>query len=284
MMSYDQLKEELAKVPWIKRSKEIAVGSLVMVKERKTATVKAVRADKVQVLFDAPPRMKSRPGPPNAKDLSRSQELLQDVVADDVSVRPKMYDIPSGLVPDAIQSQVARFRLKLDSLKDGLVPVLQDVSDVITWKHSKIRLARMITVGAFVASVLLFLFHEWYRLCGNTTMVMSRPQMWIKATLKIRCGSRKTWAEYESWCYIFHLMLAFVIDHGGMTIVMVSGIFVLLTQAGWLVPFKALCRMLNGKLCKKRTAPKQWAFFRKSHLDAARDTQRSTETSVPSVD
>jgi len=264
-ISYEELKKMLRGASWIKKRKALTVGSLVMVKERYPATVKALYTDFIEVRYDRNKHsLINRHG--------RERDVSDTVDWEDVVARPDLAwtGRAASLVPDAIQEQVGTFRYKLDRFKHDGIPALMYISDIVTWKEKKIRLARIITATCAFGSVLLFVFHEWYRMCGTSTISPSRLQLWLRDKLQIRCGEkpgRAQWDSYELGDYVLHELVAFVVDHGLSTLFLLFGSTILLWQAGWLVPIRAVLRILVRLVTWKRDAPKMWAFFRTSVVD-----------------
>lgn len=265
-VTYEELLCQLRSAPWLNFEKKIGAGSLVVVQGRWRATVQelASNGDEVIIIYDVVVR--------STKDQSRepqSQET-QTVKLEDVKARTKLPPVYSGLVPDVVQRQAQKVRMWTDMIRIRLVPAIKRVTDIVTWKSRAV--ATTITVASCVGSVVLFLFHEWYRLCGETGIKRAEIQIWIREQLPTRgnstvpqlCGDPEGWDIWQHQFSYVSGFVVFIMDHGLSTVFLVGGCGCLLIEARWMLPIFAVVRICKRRLRMKRMAPKSWAFFHKS--------------------
>jgi hypothetical protein len=253
---YETLKQKLKTAPWIKGgAKKIDADSYVMVDERRPATVKYVRGvDDVVVVYD------KRVGGPSRDGRASREPKEETVKLENVNPRPKFMPIPTALVPEFVQFQAQRARQIIDQQQMRVVPAVSLLNDVLTWK--KIRTARIIAYGSGTLALLLFIIFEWYRMCGDTTIKKSLIQLWLRDRLEIRCGSHLDWENWEHYGAVIHFTIAFILDHGMNTFLLLAGAGIFLSQARWLTPVSAIFRIIKRSLIGKRKAPQMWPFFR----------------------
>lgn len=250
-LGYEELKSMLKSASWIKMGRDLAVGSLVMVDERHKAIVCDLKKDKVTVEYE--------------NNSHKKKPKRETVARECVVARPQMLKIPPGtplsqVVPDVVDGNVRRLRFYMDKARFHLVPHVNRVRAVLTWEQS--GLTRAINLVCLFSALTLFVFHEWYRMCSEDAMKRSVLQRWLHRNLNVNCGSHRQWLAYMRAGGFFHALLIFVLDHGLTTVFLIVGCIILVMGAGWLVPFKAVVRIVFRLATMKRRAPENWAFFR----------------------
>jgi hypothetical protein len=248
LLSIEELQQLLESVSYIEGSKSLTTGTLVLVDERRPATVQLISdtpdGRKITVLYDDDP-------------------VPQQVPESQVVKRLKLPEIPQPLMPVMLDNTLHRVRGFLIGVAHVL-PILAFISDVLAWRRRKI--ARVVTVVSFLIAVMLYFLHEWYRLCDERVVSSSFLHQWAKAQLGhlLRCDHEKSGMKAWNTGFLefFHWLLAFCLDHGAHAFFLVLGTFIFVHDAWFLKPFHTVLRVVRRLLSQKRKAPEQWIFFR----------------------
>jgi hypothetical protein len=257
--SYEDLLHRLQQAhhrpKWMKGSKSFTKGAKVLVYERFRATVtKDASGGKCNIAYEDIPK-----GEP--------QERQVDLSEDRVIFRPDvgfLNSVPMDLT-GALEQQTKRARAYIDIIKSKILPIVRYISDIFVWK--KPGQTRLIAWGSFCFSVVLFIFSEWYKMCGSTEEKRSPIQKWLRKEITfVKCGSAANWKHYKESALVFDHIVGLFLDHGFMVIVLIACVFLMMTEARWVLPVKAVTKIIvrscAGQCCPGRKAPKKWAFFR----------------------
>eukprot|EP00427_Karlodinium_veneficum_P030731 CAMPEP_0169191804 /NCGR_PEP_ID=MMETSP1016-20121227/5268_1 /TAXON_ID=342587 /ORGANISM="Karlodinium micrum, Strain CCMP2283" /LENGTH=356 /DNA_ID=CAMNT_0009268085 /DNA_START=88 /DNA_END=1155 /DNA_ORIENTATION=+ len=249
--------QHLAHKPkWMKGGKTFTPGALVLVYERYCATITQGASQSSSTIYVDYDEGRERP-----EGITRLKNVPVDLSTDRVIFRKDVgfaNNIPMN-VSQGLEVQSRKAKAYIDILQTKVLPSVQAIGEVFSWK--KPWVTRSIAWGCFFASIVLFMFSEWYKLCGDTGEKPSQIQKWLRKTFTfIKCGEHKSWVLYEETAFVFHRTVALFLDHGFMMFFLIAGIFLMLTEAAWLSPVKAVITILGrscvGSCCPRKKAPK----------------------------
>lgn len=263
LKNLETVMKSLEELPFIKKVDPLAPGSRVLVDGEFLAKVRSIDEPKPETSPHLPPRLQRKVFVDYEPDTIHGApqvitERECEVEMERLQARSSWDKIPDFLIPPQVQEQIGVARHHLLDIQEKARPALAKATDVVTWKN--VWLARAITWTFFFLAVTVGLFREYYRMCGGVEMTPF--QTWFKRTLEVQCGDQNVWKQFESGTTaVVHYLLLFLLQRGFIAILLLVVVAFLVSQAQWLKPIKAVCRICKYSCCKKRRAPTCWQFY-----------------------
>eukprot|EP00929_Paragymnodinium_shiwhaense_P039280 TRINITY_DN20659_c0_g1_i2.p1 TRINITY_DN20659_c0_g1~~TRINITY_DN20659_c0_g1_i2.p1 ORF type:complete len:687 (+),score=119.69 TRINITY_DN20659_c0_g1_i2:125-2185(+) len=149
LLTIDEFRTRLQSEECIKINKtDLAVGTLVLVNERKLATITGFQGTKVNVHFDT-------------IDANNQRAAPEWVERHTVQPRAVMPNVPGVFIPAKVDLQIRTFQMTLESVKLKMVPKLRKLADIVTWRNYAVSMIIFIALTACsVFGSILYYQHE----------------------------------------------------------------------------------------------------------------------------